>query len=56
MIEDYTNFVGELMYPKTVFGPYGSVPEEGRFCLSRINTLGYFTAFSSPTSGAFSGF
>jgi hypothetical protein len=50
MIEDYTNFVGELMYPKTVFGPYGSVPEEGRFCLSRINTLGYLTsALRRPT-------
>ena len=44
MVEDYTNFVGELMYPKNVFGPYGSVPEEGRCRLSRVNTLGYLTS------------
>jgi len=41
MTEDYTNFVGELMYPKTTFGPYGTAPDKSRFPVSRVNTLGY---------------
>lgn len=41
MTEDYTNFVGELMYPKTIFGPYGTSHGESRFPVSRLNTLGY---------------
>ena len=50
MVEDYTNFVGDLMYPKNVFGPYGSAPEQGRFPISRVNTLGYLTsALRRPT-------
>lgn len=30
MNEDYINFVGDLMYPKIVFGPYGYNPEKKR--------------------------
>ena len=39
--EDYVNFVGDLMYPKTVFGPYGFDPAKGRFPFERVSTLGY---------------
>ena len=41
MAEDYVNLVGELMYPKQTFGPYGHRPEEARYPLNRVNTLGY---------------
>jgi hypothetical protein len=41
MSEDYVNLVGDLMYPKTLFGPYGYNIEEGRFSVDRITTLGY---------------
>lgn len=33
MTEDYVNVVGDLMYPKTTFGPYGYAPENGRVCV-----------------------
>lgn len=41
LTEDYVNIVGELMYPKTLFGPYGFSSSEGRFPLERITALGY---------------
>jgi hypothetical protein len=28
--EDYVNFVGDMMYPKRLFGPYGYSAEKGR--------------------------
>jgi hypothetical protein len=33
--EDYVNFVGDMMYPKTKLGPYGFEPEKGRVSLYR---------------------
>lgn len=41
MTEDYVNLVGDLMYPKLQYGPYGYIAEEGRFPVERITTLGY---------------
>lgn len=50
MTEDYVNLVGDLMYPKTLFGPYGFDPTKGRFPVERISTLGYLTsALRRPT-------
>lgn len=39
--EDYVNFVGDMMYPKTVYPAYGYEPTKGRFPFERITTLGY---------------
>jgi len=39
--EEYVNFVGEIMYPKKVFGPYGHHPEKNRFPVERMTTLGF---------------
>lgn len=41
MADDYVCLVGDLMYPKTLIGPYGYDPEEGRLPLDRVTTLGY---------------
>ncbi len=41
MTEDYVNVVGDLMYPKKVFGPFGYHEEQGLLPLVRVNTLGY---------------
>ena len=32
--EDYVNIVGEIMYPKQTFGPYGYDAESGRVSIS----------------------
>lgn len=39
--EDYVNFVGDIMYPKTVYAAYGYDATKGRFPFERITTLGY---------------
>ena len=39
--EEYVNFVGDIMYPKKVFGPYGHQPEKNRFPVERMTTLGF---------------
>jgi hypothetical protein len=39
--EDYVNFVGDMMYPKTVFPAPGFDASKGRFPFERISTLGY---------------
>ena len=41
MTEDYVNLVGDLMYPKTLFGPQGYDVAENRNPIERITTLGY---------------
>ena len=41
MTEDYTNFVGEIMYPKQKFGAFGFDPSSSRFAVERFSTLGY---------------
>ena len=41
MAEDYVNFVGDMMYPKRNFGPYGYDLSQGRVPLEKIPTLGY---------------
>lgn len=40
MAEDYVNLVGDLMYPKVSFGPYGYDLAKGELPLERPNTLG----------------
>ncbi|GAB5034190.1 myb dna binding protein transcription factor-like protein [Nannochloropsis oceanica] len=40
MAEDYINLVGDLMYPKVGFGPYGYDAVKGEIPLERPNTLG----------------
>lgn len=40
MAEDYVNLVGDLMYPKVSFGPYGYDTVKGEIPLERPNTLG----------------
>lgn len=40
MAEDYVNLVGDLMYPKVSFGPYGYDMAKGEIPLERPNTLG----------------
>jgi hypothetical protein len=39
--EDYVNFVGDIMYPKTVFPAPGYDASKGRFPFERISTLGF---------------
>mmetsp|Transcript_29598 Transcript_29598/g.28326 ORF Transcript_29598/g.28326 Transcript_29598/m.28326 type:complete len:189 (+) Transcript_29598:238-804(+) len=39
--EDYVNFVGNVMYTKKQFGPYGFNPEKCRFPIERITSLGF---------------
>lgn len=41
MTDIYVNLVGEMMYPKTTYGLYGYAPEDGRFPIEKVNTLGY---------------
>ena len=41
MTEDYVNLVGDLMYPKTLFGPQGYDISENRNPIERITSLGY---------------
>ncbi len=43
MAEDYCSVVGDLMYPKKLYEPFGYDVERGNVPLSRINTLGYLT-------------
>jgi hypothetical protein len=50
LADDYLGVVGEMMYPKTRFGPYGHNPEEGRYPLNRITTLGYLLHPLRPVS------
>lgn len=40
MAEDYVNLVGDLMYPKVSYGPYGYDLSQGEIPLERPNTLG----------------
>jgi len=41
MTEDYVNLVSDLMYPRVAYGPFGYAPQEGRFPVERVTTLGY---------------
>ena len=34
--EEYIDFVGEMMYPKKLFKPYGHQPEDGRVSHTKI--------------------
>ena len=50
MAEDYTNLVGSMMYPATVFEPYGYSPEERQYPLEKISLLGFIQSpFRRPT-------
>jgi hypothetical protein len=39
--DHYISLVGDLMYPKTKFGPYGHQPEKKRYPVTRLTALGY---------------
>eukprot|EP01032_Pedospumella_encystans_P025003 gene25003-28265_t len=39
--EDYVNIIGEIMYPKQTFGPYGYDAENGRFPVEKMSSLGW---------------
>lgn len=41
MAEDYTSFVGSMMYPATQFQPYGYNPEERQYPIEKISLLGF---------------
>ena len=41
MAEDYTNFVGAMMYPATQFQPYGYNPEQRQYPMEKISMLGF---------------
>jgi hypothetical protein len=41
--EDYISLVGDLLYPKAQFGPYGYNPAERKFPLHRMTTLGFLS-------------